>query len=232
MTNQVSLLRPYHCSSVPTSLTPRFLTQTCHSSTCSFQQLLPPVDLVENTTFLLNSVTEPCQRTSCRFLTLITLGHIVSRKAFKKMCVGGVMTRSLFLSCLLQGTEPRQWYTTQFFWPASRQQPTKRQNGGKSIVVFSANKISPDSKMFLLWSRQLCLGKSLAMAYHWSEPQCCPVWYGSWWLWISISQGRQLCLYNTFLSCLHFWLAIPQLQYIYLLSLHTKNGGLHYLWEK
>lgn len=117
------------------------------------------------TTFLHNSVTEPSQRTSSWFVTLITLGHIVSR------------THWLFPSCLLQGTEPKQWYTTQFFgrWRQAALSARKRQKGGKSIPVFSANKKSPGNKMFLLWLRQLCLGKSLATAYHWREPQCCPV---------------------------------------------------------
>lgn len=37
-------------------------------------------------TFLYNSVMEGSQRTTSRFVTLITLGHIVSRKAFEKIC--------------------------------------------------------------------------------------------------------------------------------------------------
>lgn len=142
-------------------------------------QILPPVDCKQSDyiTFLYNSVTESKPKD---FQQICYFNHTGT------YCFQGSIWKDVFfdplalLSCLLQGTEPKWWCTTQFFWPV---QPgsapgngQKRETKGeeKLIPVFPANKMSPGNKMLLLWLSQLCLGKSLDTAYHWSETTVLP----------------------------------------------------------
>lgn len=161
------------------------------------------------------------QRTSRRFATLITQGHIVPRKVL-------FLTPKLFffppLSWLLQGTEPKHWYTTQFFWPvqagsAPGNWAAKRQKGGKSIpALFCEPNLSWQQNVpFVIKAAFLGQVISHCLSLEWTT--ALPLW-----LWIITRQ--MFCLHSIVLRWLRCWLVGPSIYFHFSLKWELTASAL------
>lgn len=97
-------------------------------------QLLPPLDCKQSDYTKQSFCSAATERTSSWFVTLIVLGHIVSRVAFEKMCVFDPL--ALRLACC-RARRPIGDTKQSFFWPvepgsapSNRQQ---RESKGRKI---------------------------------------------------------------------------------------------------